>query len=574
VIFTVVGILFIWSGVSSFQLGRRTARLIATLRQGREVVEAEGDTRAFARSFEAVAQRLAALGRPIAIAWAAFRETLVIPVEENAVPVIRSTVRPDRVFDLSLLRTAGLRPRYQAAMPGMLVGAGLLFTFLGLAAGLSAAGGVVSGTDLEKSRQGLHLLLDTASFKFITSLAGLFLSIAYTGFRNYRIRLVEEALDGFNAALERQMPLATPALLQHEANDVLRQQGASLEVFGNQLAVSIGQSLDAAFDHRLGEHIGPLRAAIEALATRTSSQNEDAVRQMLETFTERLSGGTRDHLATVTENLASLGARLEGLQDGLGNASLRMAQAADDMARRMGDGAEAALSRVTDQMSGLMETLRSVAAQTRDAGADAAERLGARMETASLRMAQAADEMARRMGDGAEAALSRVTDQMSGLIETLQGAAAQTRDAGADAAERLGARIEAAASGLETAVTQMTDRLSAAATGTSEALEQAAFGSRAALAEGAQEASNDLREAARAVRDTLNETGQGLSRQATALASAAEALAARIDALDKATREALAPFAAGAADLRNAAAAARLSSQLPRRSRLCRRFSP
>jgi len=100
-----------------------------------------------------------------------------------------------------------------------------------------------------QSRAGLHRLLDAASFKFLTSLAGLALSIAYTGFRNYRLRLIEHALDGFNSALERQMPLATPAFLQHEANETL-QQSAALQTFGNELAVSIGQAFDSAFGQR------------------------------------------------------------------------------------------------------------------------------------------------------------------------------------------------------------------------------------------------------------------------------------------------------------------------------------
>ena len=186
-------------------------------------------------------------------------------------------------------------------MPGMLVGAGLLFTFFGLAVALAAAAGVVAGGDPAQSREGLQRLLDAASFKFITSLAGLAASIAYTGFRNFRMRLVEQALDDFNAVLDRQMPLATPAFLQHEANEVLRRQSATLETFGTELAVNIGQGLDATFDHRLGEHIGPLTEAMQAFARRTGAQNEDAIHQMMQAFIERLTGGTHDHLAGVTE---------------------------------------------------------------------------------------------------------------------------------------------------------------------------------------------------------------------------------------------------------------------------------
>ena len=461
------------------------------------IVQASRDAQSFAAEFENASQRLAAEG-PLSAPWLAYRDTLIIPDGGAPSRLVRTTLQPDNVFDLRLLRSVGIRPRYHAAMPGMLVGAGLLFTFLGLAVALGVAGGVVVGGDPAHSRYELHKLLDTASFKFITSLAGLFLSIIYTLIRNARMRMVEQALDGFDADLEKRMPFATPAFLQHEANNTLNRQLGVLDTFSNDLAVSIGQALDAAFDQRLGEHIGPLKEAMQSVADRIGTHNEDAMREMLQAFTDRLSGGTRDHLAEVTENLAALGTRLEGLQSGLGDASVRMTQAAEAMAQRMSDGAEAALDRVTGQMSGLLETLRNVAAQTRDAGAEAGQLLAA--------------------------------------------------------------RIEAAAAGFETAALHMTDRLMESAKGTSEALANAANGTRDALAQGADGAAKELQGAAAAVRNMLETTGQGLARQATALAASAEALHNRISELDRATREAIAPFAAGAAELRQAAQAAQLAT--------------
>jgi hypothetical protein len=477
----VVGFLVVWAGWSATGLYRRTESLIFVLASARSAVQKPE----FLSNFEAAAKELAALPL-LGAAWSTYYDTLVINADAGTRSV-RSTLKPDLVFDLSLVSAAGLNPRYQAAMPGMLVGAGLLFTFVGLAYALGGAGDVVAGADNLQRQNGLHQLLNAASFKFITSIAGLALSIFYTWFRNYRLRLVELALDGFNAGLERQMPLATPALLQHEANETLRSQSATLEIFGTQLAVSIGEKLDSAFDQRLGEHIGPLTQAIQALASRTSADNQDAVRQMMQAIIDQLSGGTRDHLAGVADILSSLGTRLEGLQSGLGEASVQMAQSAEAMAARMGEGAETALTRITDQISGLMETLRAVTAQTRDAGAEAAQIVAA--------------------------------------------------------------RIEGASAGFEAAATRMTDKLAEAASGTSEA-----------LAQGAGKVADDLKGAAGGVREMLENTGQALARQSGALAEAAEKLAARIGELDRATKEAVAPFAAGAADLRRTAEAAQAAT--------------
>ena len=481
-IFVVVGLLVVWAGWSSAQLRGRTESLISTLRAAGAIVEKPE----FLTNFEAAAGQLAALPL-LASPWSAYYDTLIVLGDNTASRPARSTLRPDRVFDLGLLRAVGLKPRYHAAMPGMLVGAGLLFTFLGLAVALSVAGGVVAGGDPVQSRQGLHQLLDAASFKFITSLAGLSLSIAFTGFRNHRIRLVEQALDGFTAALDRRMPLATPAFLQHETNEALRAQSTTLKTLSTDLAVSIGAKLDSAFDQRLDKHIGPGSEAMQTLADRISTQNQDAMQQMLKTFIDRLSGGTRDHLAGVAENLAALGTLLEGLQNGLGQASARMAQSAEAMAAGMGEGAEEALTRITVRMGGLMETLRSVTTQTREAGADAAQSLAA--------------------------------------------------------------RIEGAAAGFEAAASRMTETFAQAATGTSEA-----------LARGAGEAAEELGAAASSIREMLESTGQALARQAAALAGTAEAMGGRIDQLDRATRESVAPFAAGAVDLRRSAEAAQAAT--------------
>jgi hypothetical protein len=82
--------------------------------------------------------------------------------------------------------------------------------------------------------------------------------------------------------------------------------------------------------------------------------------------------------------------------------------------------------------------------------------------------------MAARMGEGAEEALSRITDQMSGLMETLRTVAEQTRSAGAEAARTLAARIEGAATGFETAAERMTQLLAAAAQNTGDSLTRSA----------------------------------------------------------------------------------------------------
>ena len=123
-------------------------------------------------------------------------------------------------FDLgSIYRRAGSDLRYHAALPGLLVGAGLLFTFLGLAVGLSAASDVVAeGVDQLRRNAALRDLLGAASVKFVTSLVGLFLSIMYALFRKSQLRAAERAQATLLDALGERLPLrlfdARPQLIK------------------------------------------------------------------------------------------------------------------------------------------------------------------------------------------------------------------------------------------------------------------------------------------------------------------------------------------------------------------------
>ena len=148
------------------------------------------------------------------------------------------------------------------------------------------AGGIVAEGITQTQRNfALQGLLDTASFKFITSLVGLFLSIVYALFwRKVCLRRAERALTGFLSDLDILLPLRTTTAAQEETNELTQRQLTQLETFSNDLAVSIASALDGALDQRLGDHIGPLTRAMEQLAAGMTTQNQDAVGNMLDAF--------------------------------------------------------------------------------------------------------------------------------------------------------------------------------------------------------------------------------------------------------------------------------------------------
>ncbi len=551
-IWAVVAALTVWAVWSGVPLWLGVARLRAALGDARRLFIGSDDAIRFVERFEAVSEELGK-NEILGSRWREFRETLLSPAGPGR--PVRSTSRPNAWFDMGLLRQrgVGIDPRYHAAMPNLLVGAGLLFTFLGLAVALNSAGGIVAeGVTQTERNAALHQLLEAASFKFVTSVAGLFLSIAYALLRKNRLKLVELDLDAFRAAVEARIPLVTSAALQQDANQLLQAQSVQLETFSNELAVNIGGAFDAAFDKRLGEHIAPLTEAMQRLATGLTSRSDDGMQRMLDAFLQRLQGGTGDRMEQVAESLAGLGTRLEALQSGLGDATTRMADSADAMARRMGEGAEAALSRITDQMGGLTENLRSLAEQTRNAGADAGRELALRLEAAAAgfegaartvadTLSEAARGLERRMGDEAVNSSARLTGQIEAMVGELRNLAENSRAAGATALEALAERIGAAAAGFEGTAARVAEALGLAATQTG-----------GALGRGAEEAVGRIASATEGMRTELQalmvELRGTLGQASDALREGGQAGGASLQgSLDKAGT-ALAGTLAGAAD--------------------------
>jgi hypothetical protein len=433
-----------------------------------------------------------------------------------------------------LLRTPaiGIDPRYHGALPGLLVGAGLLFTFTGLAVALGSAGGIVADNVTQVQRNSaLHELLNAASFKFWTSVFGLLLSIAYALFRKSRLHKLEMALDAFQTALDERIPIITPVQMQAQANDHLASQAASMQSFSNELAVNLAGVFDNAFDKRLGEHIGPLTTAMQQLGESLTGRNEDAMEKMLGVFLNKLQGDTGGQMAGVADKLATLATGLEGLQTGMQEAARRMAEAADAMARRMGEGAEQAMAGVTGQMSLLVETLRTMAEQSRNAGAEAGRELAERLETAAAGFERSAQSVAttlqdaargleQKMGGQAEDSARRLATQFDAMIESLRSLADNSRSMGTNALDAVATRIDAAAATFQGVSERIAKALENAAQQTGGAFDRGATEAVERIVAATEGMRSELQVMLSALRTSIDEAGTAMTEGGKAGATA------------------------------------------------------
>ncbi|MDW8371989.1 MAG: hypothetical protein RMK81_17050, partial [Geminicoccaceae bacterium] len=350
--------LLLWSWVSGFLLSNAGRKIRAALARASERLSVEPEQTVVAERFEALRRDLAE-EVVIGPAWRAFAEAVVVPTEAGR--AVRATIAPDQLFDLGLYRRIGADLRYHAALPGLLVGTGLLFTFFGLAIALANAGAIVTAADQAQRSASLEGLLNAASIKFWTSLVGLLCSILYAVHRKRSIKKTELALDRFCALLEARVPLATPAFLQAEANRTLEAQSQKLDTLANDLAQSIGPKLDEALDSRLGEHIGPLRAAIERLAAREAEGLSNTLETMLERFLAKLDSTGGRQLEEVGARLDQAAGGLAAMRESLDQAGSKLAAAAEALSERLREGSRAAAAELAEQMQTLSDRLAAVA---------------------------------------------------------------------------------------------------------------------------------------------------------------------------------------------------------------------
>ncbi len=452
--------------------------------------------------------------------WRVFAEAVVVPSEPHQRPV-RATIAPDRLFDLGLYRRVGTDLRYHAALPGLLVGAGLLFTFFGLAIALANAGAIVTAADQEARSVGLKGLLDAASIKFWTSLVGLLCSIGYALFRKAETKATERALDRFCLLLEERVPLATPAFFQAEANRTLEAQRKSLDTLANDLAQSIGPALDRALDARLGEHIGPLREAIEKLAAREAEDVGRTLEAMLERFLEKLQATSGEQLAAVAGRLEEAAKGLESLRGSLDAAGTKLAEAADSLSRNLEEGSRAAAEELARSLQDLAQQLAATVHRTNQEANAGLQKLLAAVPDVLALVKRAAEAGAASVAEGAAKGAAQ-----------FEAAAREAASALAAAVARLGDRLDAAA-----------DRLEGAAQGTRAGAEQLArasgeLGGRlGTLGQILQESADGLRASARVAGERLEQSaaraGQQMQAAAQPLGAAAQSLAASSAALQK-----------------------------------------
>jgi hypothetical protein len=177
------------------------------------IIESTTNSEAFYEQFESLGDRFSKESL-FTNPWVEFSKTVVL---DSARLLVRITRRPQEFFNTSSLVAPRINLRLYTAMPGYLISLGLFFTFIGLVAAIAiAANGLGQGVDITHTQQALVQLLDVASLKFISSVAGISLSIVLSFIQKAWLNRVNMQIHHFCSAMENRTQLITTEQLLYQ----------------------------------------------------------------------------------------------------------------------------------------------------------------------------------------------------------------------------------------------------------------------------------------------------------------------------------------------------------------------
>lgn len=299
------------------------------------------------------------------------------------------------------------------AMPNILIGVGLMFTFVYLAAALGSASNAL-GSDGPEAIRGL---LNNAGGKFLTSIAGILCSLIW----NVRSKAVLEALDdeiealstafrqiakdtGAEAAVSLQMSLLGELLTEN------REQVGQLKRFETDFALAIGKAigdkLQPAFDG-LGSN---LTSAIQELSQNLSKMNQDALGDMMEVFIKQMSLTQQEETQKFINSLGDLSEKLENIIPSIVGAAGTAGTAIGESMTAASEQIRTVISQSMKELQDAAKVLEGAILLTKGSVTDMGETID--------RASTAGDAGAQRL----DALLERLSDSTSVMDSAMKGA--------------------------------------------------------------------------------------------------------------------------------------------------------
>ena len=304
--------------------------------------------------------------RELTRTWQEFEETLVMPLTDSG-DEIRNTSAVSSYFNHTTVVSPNVSFNYYRSVPNILTGLGILGTFIGLAAGVSAASsGLSPNTPVAEITSSLRQLLQGSSLAFFTSITGIFLSLIFVLINAHTSKQLDHLVALLADKIEESLTRVTAPSVAIDQLKQAEQTTRELKTFNTELIFSIQQTLEEKIANRLSPQLAKLLEAVESLRGDRATDSEKVIANMIEHFSKALhdqAGNQFDQLGkTVVDLSDTLRSSTNSLTETQEKVRATLEENTTKVAETLAEAGKSIISNVTTQLQQALGDLGSATA--------------------------------------------------------------------------------------------------------------------------------------------------------------------------------------------------------------------
>jgi hypothetical protein len=264
---------------------------------------------------------------PLETCWTQLQSKVIRRVGINNEDEYWLSASPSDLLTSATLTDRYVNREFYQAIPGILTGTGLLFTFIAILLALLHVRLV--GNRVE----GMALLIEGLSGKFVSSIAALFAATFFVVFEKVQMHTLDRSSRDVADAVSSVIPVLTPTHLLIDLHKDIGEQSIAFRTFNADLSGRLKQSFSESMGPTLEKMIRAvedlntlLRTAeadksntmteqLSGIVTRLEGSMTAALSRMGEQFTLSLSGSTMTQFSRLSESLAGAASVLEKMNE-------------------------------------------------------------------------------------------------------------------------------------------------------------------------------------------------------------------------------------------------------------------
>jgi len=291
VFWLIMAALFIYSVISLIRSGlsfRARMRALNTLVAGQSRENLALNRR------ETLQKALGLKVKRVGVLWHEFDDSLVSSSDHKQ---LFNTLDAEHFFNARTLAPGLSGSRFFGSLPGLLVGLGVLATFVGLTIGLSklkldSSGGV------DQLRAGISVMIQGAAVAFMASVWGVGFSLVLNLIEKIterwalgRIHDLQHQIDALYPLIPAEQSLVHIADYSRESKEALQELHERIGDRLQESLVGMSEAMQTALTDALNNIMAP---AIQTLVSTTSQQSTQVLEQLVSNFTQGLTSAGRE----------------------------------------------------------------------------------------------------------------------------------------------------------------------------------------------------------------------------------------------------------------------------------------